>query len=50
MRQKAETWQSYRGTTQTKERNPKPGNFALRVLKLGMESSFAYLCKKLIHF
>jgi hypothetical protein len=45
MRYKAETWQTYSRTTQTKEEIGNPENFALGGPKLGMKSSFASLCK-----
>jgi hypothetical protein len=43
MRQKAETWQTYRGTTQTNGKNPKPTRCCPGDPKLGMESSFVSL-------
>jgi hypothetical protein len=46
MQQKAEILQTYKGTTQTKRKNPKPGKFCPRGPKWRMESSFECLSKK----
>jgi hypothetical protein len=46
MRLKAETFHTYRGAIQTKEKNLKPGQFCPGGLKLGMESYFVYFSRK----
>jgi hypothetical protein len=50
MRQKAETWQTYRGTTQTTGINPKPRKFCPGGPILGTNLLLYRCAKKLTHF